>query len=141
MSSKPGKQEPTSAWDRAEARLRALGVSPENLDERFVLGSGKGGQKVNRTASAVQLREARSGTEVKCNSERSQYLNRLKARERLADLLESQRNERRQAAAAARARRRFEHRKPSAASKRKRVEGKRSAGLRKQLRKKPGFED
>ena len=46
---------------RLEARMSELGIKESELEERFVLGSGKGGQKVNKTASCVWLKHPASG--------------------------------------------------------------------------------
>lgn len=80
-------------------RLATLGVREEDLVERFVRAAGPGGQNVNKTSTAVQLRHAPSGIEVKAQSARSQGLNRYLARQRLAEELEA----RRQGEASARA--------------------------------------
>lgn len=45
----------------------------------FVLGGGRGGQKVNKTSSRVRLFHAPSGLTSSCGSERSQALNRRHA--------------------------------------------------------------
>jgi protein subunit release factor B len=81
-----------------EARLRALGVSEDDLDESFVRSSGKGGQNVNKVATCVVLVHRPSGVAVKCQRARTQAQNRTLAREMLADKLEAARA----AAAAAR---------------------------------------
>src|SRR6185312_4736104 len=60
-------------------RLAALGVRPEDVDERFVRGSGPGGQKINKTSSTVWLRHRPTGIEVRCQKERSQAANRESA--------------------------------------------------------------
>jgi protein subunit release factor B len=78
--------------DIVEAPLRArfvsLRVRPEEVDERFVRGTGAGGQKINKTSSTVWLRHSPTGTEVRCQRERSQATNRLLAWTELADKLE-----------------------------------------------------
>lgn len=69
-------------------RLERVGVREEDLVEKFVLGSGRGGQKVNKTSSAVYLKHVPSGLEVKCQEDRSRELNRYRARVRLVEMLE-----------------------------------------------------
>lgn len=71
-------------------RMAACGLREADLDEHFVASGGPGGQKVNRTATCVQLRHAISGVEVKMQQARSQALNRFYARRRLCELLEGE---------------------------------------------------
>lgn len=71
------------------ARLRRLGVNPEDLVEKFVRAGGPGGQNVNKTSTAVYLKHVPTGIDVKMQQERSQALNRFLARRTLADKLES----------------------------------------------------
>ncbi len=70
------------------ARLLAVGVRVADCDERFILGSGPGGQKVNKTSSTVQLRHRPTGVEVRMQRERSQTRNRELAWAELAARLE-----------------------------------------------------
>ncbi len=70
-------------------RMGACGLAEQDLEEQFVRGSGPGGQKVNKTASTVQLKHRLSGLEVKMQKSRSQALNRYYARQRLCELLEA----------------------------------------------------
>lgn len=80
----------TPEKERALARRMAdLGIAESDLTERFIRGSGKGGQKINKTSSCVHLLHAPSGVEVKCQRERSQALNRFLARRELCDQLEA----------------------------------------------------
>ena len=69
-------------------RMLKLGILEHDLDERFIRGSGAGGQKINKTSSCVQLMHKPSGIEIKCQAGRSQALNRFQARRELCDRLE-----------------------------------------------------
>jgi protein subunit release factor B len=73
----------------SHARLAALGVPLSAVEERFVRGTGPGGQKINKTSSTVWLRHGPSGTEVRCQAERSQAANRERAWAELCDRLEA----------------------------------------------------
>src|ERR1700733_10180216 len=59
--------------------LAALGARVDEVEERFVRGSGPGGQKINKTSSTVWLRHRPTGVEVRCQRERSQAANRQTA--------------------------------------------------------------
>ena len=71
-----------------QERLARLSVRETDLEEQFVRGSGKGGQKINKTSSCVILHHHPSGIIVKCQQERSQAMNRYFARRELCDRLE-----------------------------------------------------
>lgn len=60
-------------------KASTLGIFPQDIDEKFVRGSGSGGQKVNKTSSTVLLRHVPTGTEVRCQQYREQSKNRLSA--------------------------------------------------------------
>ena len=72
-------------------RLAALRVEPGEIKERFVRGSGPGGQKINKTSSTIWLQHRPTGTEVRCQEERSQAANRARAWALLCAKLEAQR--------------------------------------------------
>lgn len=79
--------------DQIESLLRALGTTTADVEERFVRGSGAGGQKINKTSSTVWLRHRPTGLEVRCQRERSQTANREIAWRELCEKLEErQRN-------------------------------------------------
>ncbi|RIL12028.1 MAG: peptide chain release factor-like protein [Proteobacteria bacterium] len=69
--------------------MSALGIREEDIAERFVRGSGAGGQKINKTSSTVHLLHYPSGIEIKCQKSRSQSLNRYLARRELCAKLEA----------------------------------------------------
>ncbi len=56
-----------------------LGMKPEDIEEQFTRGTGKGGQKMNKTSSTVWLKHLPSGIEVKVQRHREQSKNRLSA--------------------------------------------------------------
>jgi len=66
-----------------EKKMLLLGISEDDLIEKFILGSGSGGQKINKTSSCVYLKHIPSGIEIKCQKERSRELNRFIARREL----------------------------------------------------------
>ena len=70
-------------------RMAHLGIREEDLAERFVRSSGKGGQHVNKTSTCVWLKHLPTGIEVKCMEERSQSVNRFLARRELAERIEA----------------------------------------------------
>jgi protein subunit release factor B len=91
----PGKRR------QLDALMARTGVREGDLVEKFVLGSGSGGQKINKTSSCVYVRHVPSGIEVKCQRARSRALNRFLARrelcERLAERTLGEQSRRRQA--------------------------------------------
>ncbi|MCP5556301.1 MAG: peptide chain release factor-like protein [Verrucomicrobiaceae bacterium] len=79
--------------DALAKRMRKLGIRDEDLDETFTRGTGAGGQKINKTSSTVVLRHLPTGTEIRCQKERSQTQNRYWARVELCDRLQTQKQE------------------------------------------------
>lgn len=80
-----------------EMKLNALGASSTEVEEKFIRGSGAGGQKINKTSSTVWLRHAPTGIEVRCQRERSQSVNRELAWAELCERLETRAREARAA--------------------------------------------
>jgi protein subunit release factor B len=71
-----------------EARLKKLNISQKDLVIKAILGSGSGGQKVNKTHSTIYVKHLPTGFEVKCGRTRSQELNRYYALQLLCEKLE-----------------------------------------------------
>lgn len=119
-------------------RMERLGILEEDLEERFVIGSGSGGQKINKTSSCVYLKHLPSGREVSCQESRSREKNRELARERLCEQFEKTAAEQKLAKARARARKRYQKRKPSPAQKARLRQAKQHRSERKASRRQIG---
>jgi len=118
-------------------RMAKLGIREEDLVEKFILGSGSGGQKINKTSSCVYLKHLPSGFEIKCQQERSRELNRYYARKELCEKLDEaifqEKSERQQKIEKIRR----QKRKRSKKAKEKMLEGKRKRAETKEGRRNP----
>ncbi|MCF7916813.1 MAG: peptide chain release factor-like protein [Candidatus Omnitrophica bacterium] len=70
-------------------KMEILEIQEKDLLEKFIKGGGKGGQKINKTASCVYLKHLPSGVEVKCQRSRSREENRFFARRILVNKIEA----------------------------------------------------
>ena len=75
-----------SKFKELRARMERLGINPSTIQEKFVRGGGKGGQKINKTANCVQLRFG--GEVVRCQRDRKRGVNRYLALRELVDRIE-----------------------------------------------------
>lgn len=120
-------------------KAASLKVFAEDIEEKFVRGSGSGGQKMNKTSSCVWLKHVPSGFEVKCQEFRERELNRLRAYKLLIGKLE----DRKLGKASARAQKNFKLRKQkmrrNRKSKEKTLQAKAHRSGVKQSRVKPSF--
>ncbi|THW93122.1 hypothetical protein D6C78_04862 [Aureobasidium pullulans] len=63
-------------------------IEESDITEAFLKGTGPGGQKINKTSSAVQLKHLPTGIVIKCQETRSRSQNRKIARRILAERIE-----------------------------------------------------
>jgi len=117
-----------------QMRLDTLGIIPADVEEKFVRGSGPGGQKINKTASTVCLRHRPTGMEVRVQRERSQAANRELAWQELCEKLERALRQAEAARRAALEKERRRKRPKSRAQKRQMVESKRHRRVAKDAR-------
>jgi protein subunit release factor B len=118
------------------ALLITLGIKEEDLIEKFILGSGRGGQNLQKTSSCVYLKHVPTGIEVKCQKDRSREVNRVLARRMLCEKFQEkvleEKSKRQQEIEKIRRQKRTRTRK----QKRKMLEEKKIQGEKKQLRRK-----
>jgi len=134
-----GKELPVS--EELFLRMRRAKVYERDLAERFIRGSGPGGQKVNKTSSCVQLRHIVSGIEVKCQESRSLMANRVQARNLICSILEDRERKRKEQRKSELEKIRRKNRKPSKRQKRLNVANKRKHGIKKKMRRSPNLEN
>ena len=99
----------TETQGRIHTSTVTVAVLPETDETEFQLdlsevqidtfrSSGAGGQKVNKTSSAIRVTHLPTGTVVECQDERSQYKNKARALSILASRLAQAERERQQSA-------------------------------------------
>lgn len=115
-------------------RMKALGIFESDIEETFLRSRGKGGQKLNKTSTRVHLRHTPSGTEVKCQKQRTQALNRYHARVILLEKIQKQASDREDAERDRREKRKRQHRKRPRKAKEGMLEDKRRVAQKKKLR-------
>jgi protein subunit release factor B len=123
-----------------EQRMLALGITAETLLEKFVRGSGSGGQKINKTSSCVFLKHLPSGLTVKCQADRSREMNRFLARRELCEEMEAIRDGKASERIQEIEKIRRQKRRRSRRSKQQSVADKRILSTKKSLRRPPASE-
>ena len=121
-----------------EQSMASLGIREEDLLEKFVRGSGSGGQKINKTSNCVFLKHLPTGVCIKCQIDRSREMNRFLARRELCDQLDAIRQGKAIAKTQAIEKLRRQKRPRSQRSKQRSVADKRALSHKKSLRRSPG---
>lgn len=122
-------------------KMETFDILEEDIKESFVRSQGRGGQNVNKTSTCVYLKHIPTGIEVKCQQERSQALNRYRARvilvNKIERLIKGKKSEERQRIA----RIRRQKRKRSKRAKEKMLAQKKKVSEKKKLRSYRGDEE
>jgi protein subunit release factor B len=121
-----------------EQSMATLGIREEDLLEKFVRGSGSGGQKINKTSNCVFLKHLPTGVCIKCQIDRSREMNRFLARRELCDQLDAIRQGKAIAKTQAIEKLRRQKRPRSQRSKQRSIADKRAISQKKSLRRSPG---
>ena len=122
-------------------RMSKLDIREEDIDESFIRSSGKGGQHVNKTSTCVVLVHKPTKTTVRCQSERSQSMNRFIARRLLVDKIEQERLGTQSKLEQQREKIRRQKRKRSKRAKEKMLANKHHSSEKKEFRKKPEMKE
>jgi len=120
-----------------EERMASLGITEGMLLEKFVRGSGAGGQKINKTSNCVFLKHLPTGVCIKCQMDRSREMNRYLARRELCEQLEAIRDGKAIAKTQAIEKMRRTNRPRSRNSKKRSVADKRNLSQKKSMRRSP----
>lgn len=124
-------------YEDLAARMQRVGIRDADLIEKFILGSGSGGQKINKTSSCVYLKHIPTGIEIKCQKERSRELNRYYARKELCERLEQRLFQEKSSKQQAMEKIRRQKRRRSKRAQEKVLEHKRREKSKKELRRPP----
>jgi peptide chain release factor len=125
------------AWSKLKAWMSTLGIQEGAIDEQFIIGSGRGGQKLQKTSSCVRLTYLPNGIVIKCQESRSRERNRFLARRRLCEKIDAIKNREKSVAKKRQEKIRRQKARRSRKSKEKMLANKRHQSQRKEQRKKP----
>jgi len=124
-------------WEQLQRRMQSLGIIEDDLLEKFILGSGSGGQKINKTSSCVWIKHLPTAITVKCQQDRSRAMNRYFARLRLCEKIDTIINKERSDTKQAIEKIRRQKKKRTHKAKRKMLADKKHQSNRKQTRQSP----
>ncbi|MBI5273948.1 MAG: peptide chain release factor-like protein [Chlamydiales bacterium] len=71
--------------EEIKKQMQELGIKEDDIEEKFILGSGRGGQHLQKTHSCVQLMHIPSKIEVRCFVSRNREENRWIGRRLLCE--------------------------------------------------------
>lgn len=127
-------------WDKLADWMIQLDINETALIEKFIIGSGRGGQNLHKTSSTVYLKHLPSGLEIKCQESRSRDDNRYFARMWLCEKLHSMISDEKTKAQQKIEKAKRQKKRRSRRAKQKMMDEKSKQGQLKSLRKTPSFE-
>lgn len=71
-------------------KMKELGIFEKDIEEQFIRGSGKGGQKRNKTNNMVFLKHIPTGIMVRYGKYRERNINQILARRLLCEKMEKE---------------------------------------------------
>jgi protein subunit release factor B len=122
-------------------KMDQLNIHEKDLIEKFILGSGRGGQKIQKTHNCVYLKHIPTGIEIKCQKERSRELNRYIARRELCSKIEEKLFKEKSEKQKKIFKLRKQKKRRSRKAKQKMLEEKKKLSQKKELRKPPKTEE
>lgn len=85
MKLPPQSQLTDKKYQEIKNLIADLGIDLKNIEEKFICGGGRGGQKINKSTNSVQLKHLPTGILIKYQKHRERAMNRILA---LRELLE-----------------------------------------------------
>ena len=122
--------------DAIRRLMEEASVFEEDLEESFILGSGPGGQKTNKTSSVVRLSHEPSGISVRVGESRSREENRWLARRLVAETILDREHKRKSSARQAKEKVRRQKRRRSRRQKQRMLDDKHAHSAKKAMRRK-----
>ncbi len=116
-------------------RMEALNILEKDIKEKFILGSGPGGQKIQKSHSCVYIKHLPTKIEVKCQKDRMRETNRYFARKLLCEEIERRRFKEKSEKEKEIAKKRKQKKRRSKKAQQKILENKRQLSEKKKLRK------
>ncbi|MDZ4815974.1 MAG: peptide chain release factor-like protein [Verrucomicrobiota bacterium] len=126
-----------SQWEWWEIEVKKRGLNPAEFQETFACSSGAGGQNVNKVATKVTLIYIPTQTAVSCQEARSQFSNRVLARQRFLDQYDARRDQEKARLKGEREKKRRRNRGRPRGLKEKILKGKKHRSKIKENRRKP----
>lgn len=87
MKLPPQSQLTDKKYSEIKNLIKKLNIDLNDIDEKFIRGGGRGGQKINKSTNSVQLKHLPSGILVKYQKHRERAMNRILALRELLDKL------------------------------------------------------